>query len=491
MLHLPTNRRAAIGGAALLVLGLAACTSNPPDHQTQKTSTTAAPTGSPTGGFTPAGQESPLGAHWDMNRVTSFASYLESVRGSATFHEVVWCKLEPTQGKRDWRSVDEVADAAQQHGITLSLKIRVGACWATGGNAKYVRGSANKTESAMPKDLDTYRAFVRDLATRYMSKGVHTYAIENEVNSPSFWANTPQDYITLTEVAAKELRSVDPSARIADAGMSSTSYGYGVAAQLLASGKEQDAVTAFNTYFERRIGTRGEQIPKVADVAQLRTVLGAAQGKRNLDYLAAAKTLAERRVTDIRQVHFYEPWSAVPLFLGYLSANTPPGTPIEAWEVGSFWKGADGTDTSRAADMVRTVAQLLAGGVRRVLWLPLATSATNRRGEEIRYGLLDPDGTVRPAGTTMSELVAASRGARVSPVKQGRLQGVAFDRGGTRTLAVWATQGEVPLTVGARAQAAQLGAALRPVSGTTVTIGSAPQLVQTSLPLQQVLAAAR
>src|SRR6476660_2968354 len=192
MLHHPANLRAALGAAALLVLGLAACTSNPPDHQTQKTSTTAAPTGSPTGGFTPAGQDSPLGAHWDKSRVTSFASYLESVRGSATFHEVVWCKLEPTQGKRDWRTVDEVADAAQQHGITLALKIRVGSCCATGGNAKYVRGSANKSESSMPKDINTYLVFVRDLAARYEGNVDHTDASENEVNSPSFWANTPQ-----------------------------------------------------------------------------------------------------------------------------------------------------------------------------------------------------------------------------------------------------------------------------------------------------------
>jgi hypothetical protein len=415
---------------------------------------------------------------------------LESLRGTATFTEVVWCKVEKSRGHRDWRKVDAVADAAQRHGIALYLKIRVGACWATGSVGTVVRGSADKTESAVPTDMAAYEDFVRAVATRYAPRGVTTFAIENEVNSASFWSGTPQQYVALVRAAATVLRAADPGARVADAGMSSTTYGYGVADQLLRAGKDSDAIAAWNTYFQRRIGTRGDQVPRVTTAAQLRSVLASAQGVRNLAYLSVAHQLAEEKVTDVRQVHFYEPWQAVQLLVGYLASTTPPGTPIEAWEVGSFWKDPQATDASRASEMVRTVSLLLAGGVRRVIWLPLATSADNRRGQEIRYGLLDPDGSIRPAGAAFRELVAASRGATVTPLTSARLHGVSFGSGDGHTLVVWGDQGgqgSVRLDLGPGALTAAVGAPLAPPSGPTVTVGPEPQLLQTARPLVDVL----
>jgi hypothetical protein len=179
-------------------------------------------------------------------------------------------------------------------------------------------------------------------------------------------------------------------------------------------------------------------------------------------------------------------WKAVPDLLEYLHAETPSGTPIEAWEVGSFWKGADVGATQRADEMVRSLVLLLAGGVRRALWLPLAASQSNRRGEEVRFGLLDPDGTVRATGVTMSAMVEASRGATMSAVRTG-LQGVAFQRSGQTTLVVWATAGVVRLDAGTGARTAQLGAGFAASTAASVQIGSQPQLVQTTRSLTELL----
>ncbi len=487
MSRAPFGRRALVVLAcvAAIAVALAACSQSGAGRgarrqPTAPSVTTPAPGDSPTG-------LSPFGAKWDISRRTSFDSYLESLRGTATYTEVVWCKVEQSPGRRDWSKVDDVLAAAQQHGIELYLKIRVGACWATGGSGKVVRGSANKTESAMPSDMSAYAAFVRELVQRYSTRGVRTYAVENEVNSQSFWAGSTAQYVALTRAAAQVIRATDPQAQVADAGMSSTTYGYGIADRLLKAGQTQAAIDAWNTYFQRRIGTRGDQVPRVTSTGQLQAVLASEQGARNLAYLDVARQLARQQVTDIRQIHFYEPWQAVPLLQSYLTATTPAATPVQAWEVGSFWKDASATDASRAADMVRTLTLLLAGRVSRAIWLPLATSGDNRRGQEIRYGLLAPDGGMRPSGAAMQLLVSASRDARLSRVSSGGLQGLAFVRKTTSALVVWADAGQVRLDVGADAKQATVGSALTAAPASTVVVTQEPRFLQTARALTDVL----
>jgi hypothetical protein len=473
--------------AALLVAVLPSCTGAMDKHQN---ATGTEPPGPPSASTQAPSGASPVGAHWDWSRLQAFEPYLRTVPGTVTFDELVWCDVEPSKGVQSWRAQDKIAQTAQALGIRLLLKIRVGVCWSTGGKAQHVRGRADKTESAMPQDLDAYRAFVSQVVKRYAGYGVDEYAFENEVNSPSYWSGSPSDYMRLVDAGARAARAADPTVIVADAGMSSTSYGYGISDRLLRAGDDAAAVAAWNSYFSRRIGTRGEQIPKVSSGAGLRAALASVQGRRNLEYLGVAREMAAKHATDVRQVHFYEDWNAVPLLLDYLHGQTPQGTPIEAWEVGSFWKGATGTAEQRADDMVRVEAGLLAGGLRLALWLPLASQADNRRGEEIRYGLLEPDGGIRPAGRAMQSLVAASRGAAVVPVESARLRGVAFQAKARTTLVVWATSGtvQVPLVAGARA--ASPGASPTAAAG-AVTVGVRPMVLDTSETVEQVLSATR
>ncbi|MEP7368264.1 MAG: hypothetical protein ABI662_01330 [Dermatophilaceae bacterium] len=479
--------RAWVALAVVLSLAVSGCQGSQRDRGNGIPAITTAPTGGTAQGAPLPGESSPLGVHWDPSRQGLFDPYLRTLRGSTTYYEVVWCSVEPVRGQRRWGQVDKISAAAQGAGITLMLKIRVGVCWATGGTAQHARGGADKTESAMPKDLAAYSEFVRDLVTRYSARGVHEYAIENEVNSPSYWSGSAQDYIALATRASAAIRAASHLGVVVDAGMSSTSYGYGIADRLQAAGQDAQAIAAYGRYFQRRIGTRGEQIPPVTTLDQLGAVLASSQGRRNLEFLSAARTLAQTHVVDVRQVHFYEPWLAVPDLVGYLHAGTPSGTPIEAWEVGTFWMGANVDVTRRTDEMVRSLALLLAGGVRKALWLPLAANRDNRHGEEVRYGLLDPDGTVRATGVTMRAMVEASRGATAAAVITGGLQGVAFQVSGKTTLVVWTTSGTVSVDVGAGARTAHLGSPFAPSPTTSVQMTSQPVLVQSSRSLADIL----
>lgn len=482
---------AAVTATLVLTAGCTARDDDPPPAGSP--SATAAP-----GATAPApatdGPRNPFGAHWDWSRYQQFAPYLRRIAGSATYEEISWCEIERTAGQPDWAGLDEIASRSRELGITLHLKIRIGVCWATGGTARHTRGTANKTESAMPSDLAAYQRFVRAVVQRYGPYGVREYAIENEVNAPSYWAGSPEDYTRLVRAAAETIRATDPTARVVDSGISSVAYGMGVTDRLLRAGRAPEAIAAYQAYFQRRIGTRGQQIPAVTGEAQLRRALGTATNTRSLRFLAATEALLSDRTVDVRQVHFYEHFSGVAPLLDYLRATTPSGTPIQAWEVGQFWRDGDGDPASRAAEMVKTVTLLVAGGIGEIVWLPLAYNPNNAAGSEVRYGLLDPDGTERDAGRMLAGLADAARDGTSTPLPAsvaGKLNGVAFVRDGSSTLVLWSasnTPVTVPAAPGGRTGAvgAPLGAA---GSGTTVT--DVPVLLRVDQPVDRLLATVR
>lgn len=470
----PMKRALAVAAAAVLLL--AGCTTDPEPTPTPAPTTTAAPPPPATAGATV------FGAHWDWNRYEQFEPYLRKLAGSSTYYELSWCDVEKTQGSPDFTALDRIAERTRALGISLDLKIRTGVCWATGGTAQFKRGQANKTESAMPKDITAYQAFITTLVQRYKPYGVTQYAIENEVNAQQYWAGTPQQYEELVRAAATAIRAADPAARVADSGISSVAMGMGIADRLLEAGDADAAVAAYRAYFARRTGTRGKQIPEVADEAGLRTALAHQTNVRNLEYLAVTERLLDDKVAGVRQLHFYEHPDGIGPLLDYLTAETPAGVPIEAWEVGRFDKSADADPVLVADEMTKVASRLAAGGIKEIVWLPLAYNPSNRAGAEVRYGLLDPDGKERQAGTMLAGLAAAARDATASPVSQDGLDGVAFSgRAGTR-MVVWSASAPVDVEL-----------PVRPLAGSAAPaeVTTTPVLVESDQPLDKALDALR
>lgn len=461
----------------LLPIVLAACTGGGKP--------TPGPTPVPTlNGAPVTGQPNPLGAHWDPSNIDRYAPYLRRLAGGATFDQFEWCQVEPKQGSYNWSPVDKVIQQNTQVGMTTYLKIRIGACWATG---KSLAQNQNRAASSPPKDMGAYKDFVSSVVKRYSPRGVHEYAIENEVNATSYWTGSPRDYVTLVENAASAIHAASADAKVVDDGMSSVAYGAGISDRLLESGQGAQAVAAYQRYYAERLGTRSkQQLPTVNSEQDLRAALSAGQSKANVDFLAADKDLLARHVVDIRQVHFYESWDTVPLLLDYVHAETPAGTPIEAWEVGQFQVKSPGAADTRAAQAVKAVALLLAGGVRRVIWLPLAFNENGRQNSESRYGLLDPSGAVRDSGQQLLEIATLASRASLQAVTRGTLQGVSFAKGGHTTLIVWSTQGSLSVRADKGTSSAAVGSALKAASS-SVSIGATPVMIQVTKPLAQVL----
>jgi hypothetical protein len=395
------------------------------------------------GGRTVPGGGPTLGAKWDWSRAERFTPYLGRLPAGATFSELVWCDVEPERGRVDWSTPDRVVRSARRLGYAVFLKLRVGSCWATPDpHPDQRRGAKGKTASAMPADLEAYRAWVDTAVRRYAPLGVHEYAIENEVNAANFWADSPAAYERLAAVAAAAVRAADPRALVVDCGISSTAYGVAIADDLLRRGRAAEAVAAYQRYYSRRFQRRGRDFPEVADEAGLRAALARPEARRSLAFLEVANRLARQRVVDVRQLHFYESWDNLPALLGYVRAAVPPGFPLQAWEVGMFWPGGNGDATARAGELVKTVSLLLAAGVRPLIWLPLAFDPGGRHADEPRYGLLEPDGRPRPAAAAFQRLADAATGATSWEGVTGRdLAGVVFGRGGSSALVVWSERG--------------------------------------------------
>ncbi len=442
---------------------------------------------SPLGSVVP----NPLGAKWDWARVGRYTPFLAELAGGATFYELVWCEVEPDRGRVDWTVVDRIVADSQALGMSPFLKIRVGTCWASGGRGGMERGSRDKTASALPPDLTAYSDFVRAAVTRYAAKSVHVYAIENEVSARNFWEGTAQEYERLADVAAAAIRVADPTAHVLDSGIGSTAYGVGIADRLLKQGKGEEAVAAYQRYYARRFPVRAADFPQIADVGDLEAALGGDTARRNLEFLDAAFRLAHRGVVDAFQLHFYERWDNVAAVLSHLRANLPPGWPVEAWEVGTFKPDGPSDEVTHAAETVKETVALLAGGVSRVIWLPLSHNPEGRHEVEIRYGLVDATGRPRLAGSAYQSHAAAARGegTKWRAVSNERVTGIAFGRDGESTLVFWSDH-EMTLPGPAPGGASARGIEGRPLSWGAggLTVGPTPVVVTVPMGLDAAVA---
>ena len=116
------------------------------------------------------------------------------------------------------------------------------------------------------------------------------------------------------------------------------------------------------------------------------------------------------------------------------------------------------------------------------MWLPLAYNPGNRAGAEVRYGLLEPDGRERQAGTMLAGLAAAARGATASPVSQDGLDGVAFSGTAGTRMVVWSASAPVDVEL-----------PVRPLAGSAAPaqVSATPVLVESDKPLDKALDALR
>ena len=391
-----------------------------------------------------------LGLKWNWAQPDTFP-FVRDTSGGWTFYEVEWCDIEPRPGHLDWIRLDEVVRDARLLGHEPMLKLRTGRCWGTtpaSGAARDTTEAASKEPSTPPVHMQTYLTFVRSVVHRYSARGVHQYAIENEPDVANFWAASISDYRRLASRVAPVIRAADPRARVLDAGTSSTGYGVVLAHARLRHGHPNAALRTYQRYYARRLKAGMSRWPAVDDLRELRAVLRTGPARRAVHAVNVSIRLMNAHTVDVYQLHYYEPTSELPKVLGYLDQRLHHDAPVEAWEIGVAWPGGSFASKSQADETFRLVGRLLAGGVRRIVYLPVAFTPDGQK--QVFRGLIEVDGTPLPAGNGWIALVAALSGVdggTLAPVV-GDLAGAAWTAGGRDAAIVWARHGSVPLDPG-------------------------------------------
>ncbi|QKE85804.1 hypothetical protein [Arthrobacter sp. NEB 688] len=462
------RRTAVVAALAALLVGLSGCTTEPEPVPT--------PVPMPTHASTP------LGAKWVWSDFDRIKPALGELTGGHTYVEVVLCDVQPSRGEFDWSTPDSFVQRARGIGVGSLVKLRTGRCWATPGTAKFARGQG-VTESTLPRDMDVYTDFVQRAVRRYAALGVTEFAVENEVNSPSFWDGTPQDYAVLARAAARAVHAADPDAVVVDGAVSSAGAGYALVASLLAAGRDAEALSTYRTYYARRFGTRegDAAIDDVSTVAGLRAELARPGPSSMVRFTDAIDGLFREGVFQVRQVHFYEPWQALPAMLAFVRARTPEGVPLELWELGIYDEDRSPAAGERTAEVVKSTVIALGAGVRKVLWLPFLDNPDGRQGQNL-HGLLTASGDVRGAFSAFALVSrAAADDAPVAGVRRAGLAGATF--GSTRpTVVAWATGGSVrvPTVPGATGEVLDGDTTVGATSPAATTVTGQPVLITTT-----------
>ncbi|MFI9553896.1 hypothetical protein [Nonomuraea endophytica] len=416
-----------------------------------------------------------FGLKWNSyDTPTRYGEAISAYSGGSSFHDIVWCAVERTPGRQDWNLEDRAVDNILGRGYEVLIRIRIGSCWASGRPAS---GRARIAASHPPADLARYERFVGGLVARYARKGVHLYAVENEIDAATSWAAAPAAYRAVAMAGTRAIRRADPGARVADPGLSSSTYGVAVARARLAQGRPGEALAVYRDFYRRRPNSR---YPAAADAAGLRRALAAPAAQRALAAHGTVFELDRAHVFDTYQLHYYDHWSLAAAVVDYVRGA---GLPVEAWEVGSFWP--DGYDpAAHGVETAKLITELLAGGVRRLVYLPLYHSPGAIARTETWRALHDADGRPRPARTVLDAFRTYASGPWKTPGSGSwkRLTGL---RGGTsvqagRTVLVtWSdTGGTLPAPPKGGATVITLpGGSSRPWRSGPLALTSAPVIV--------------
>lgn len=458
--------------AVLVLVAVAGCSAEPEEAERPRRADNRFPVP------TAPSEAHPLGLKWNWRQAGTL-SFARQTPGGATFYEVEWCEVEESPGERDWGRVDEVVATTAALGHQLMLKIRTGSCWATGGDADSVLDAAEQTTkrpSALPADLDAYAAFVRDVVNRYSVRGVREYAIENEIDTVNQWRGQVGDYAQLVPVAARAIREADGSARVLDAGLSSSVYGVLLARDLLDRGRGEEAVRVYNDYYERRVAGGMSRFPRVDSPRGLVSLLQDGKASRVLAAADVTAQLFDEGYFDAYQLHFYESSAVLPTVLDWVEATAGSDVDVEAWEVGVAWPGDSYDEQVHADEILRVVAELLAADVRRIVYLPLAY--TPREGKkQVFRGLVEESGKELAAAEVYRSLVAATRGmTTASPLETDAVHGVVIDTPAGARAVLWSG-------------ASRSRVSLSDVPGGPTPVTTSPRLLSTDLPVGELLQA--
>lgn len=131
-----------------------------------------------------------------------------------------WGSLEPSPGAWNFGPLDTRVANAEARGASVLLVLGHPPAWA----ATRPDLSAYGGSPSPPADINTWRTYVRTVASRYAGR-IDGYEVWNEANLVQFYTGSPQQLADLTIAASQEINAVDGGARVVSSGLSARTGG--------------------------------------------------------------------------------------------------------------------------------------------------------------------------------------------------------------------------------------------------------------------------
>ncbi len=138
---------------------------------------------------------------------------------SVRIHSINWSQAEPREGHYDWSKIDAFMKLARENGYAdnqLIFNIMATPRWAsTRPEADWINVCIREYETVLPKDLESWRKFLREVIRRY--PGVNRYELWNEPHLPGFscfWADSVENFVKLLKAGSETIRQEKPEADI-------------------------------------------------------------------------------------------------------------------------------------------------------------------------------------------------------------------------------------------------------------------------------------
>ncbi len=145
--------------------------------------------------------ENPLGvAYGGFYKGGKFLNYIRELNINSTHINIRWKEVEPRKGHRNWRAVDNFVKQLRD-GDRALIRIKTNSPWTSRG------------EASMPKDMEHYKSFVRELVERTEGK-VRYFECDWEIDSRKFWDDTPANYVRLLKAFSQTVKGVNPDAMV-------------------------------------------------------------------------------------------------------------------------------------------------------------------------------------------------------------------------------------------------------------------------------------
>jgi len=187
--------------------------------------------------------------------------------------DVTWPDLEPIKGQWQFGRLDRYLSLARQHGTGVLLPLAGSPPWASA--RPQVATNYTPGFSAEPANIDDWRTYVRNVASRYKGQ-IQAYEIWNEPNLREFYSGTVDQLVTLTNEAAQIIHSVDPHAIVVSPSVTA-SYGIPWFTEFLKKGGAQNVdVIGYHFYVDPQTLLPEDMVPVIQRVRQLMSENGLA-----------------------------------------------------------------------------------------------------------------------------------------------------------------------------------------------------------------------